>query len=102
MAYVMASLTVTYRDFRFLLPFMVSTWMAISPVGYPLDPRRQWIRWLLRLNPMYGIINAFRSALLKQHWDFPGLAIAIAEVGAILVFGLYYFKKTERRFADIA
>jgi hypothetical protein len=40
--------------------------------------------------------------LLKQHWDFPGLAIAIAEVGAILLFGLYYFKKTERRFADIA
>jgi len=102
MAYVMASLTVTYRDFRFLLPFMVSTWMAISPVGYPLDPRRQWIRWLLRLNPMYGIINAFRSALLKQHWDFPGLAIAISEVAAILFFGLYYFKKTERRFADIA
>jgi len=102
MAYLMASLTVTYRDFRFLLPFMVSTWMAISPVGYPLDPHRQWIRWLLRLNPMYGIINAFRSSLLKQHWDLAGLAIAIAEVAAILLFGLYYFKKTERRFADIA
>ncbi len=105
MAYVMASLTVTYRDFRFLLPFMVSTWMAVSPVGYPLvaGPKHPWIYWLLRLNPMYGIINAFRSALLpKQPWDFSGLGISIVEVVAILVFGLYYFKKTERRFADIA
>ena len=102
MAYVISSLTVTYRDFRFLLPFMVSTWRLCSPVGYPLDPHRQWIRWLLRLNPMYGIINAYRSALLEQHWDSPGWRFALVEVAAILLFGLYYFKKTERRFADIA
>lgn len=102
MAFTLSSLTVTYRDFRFLIPFMVSTWQLISPVGYPLDPHRQWIRWLLRLNPMYGIINAFRSALLGQHWDFPGLVISLAEVAGLLIFGLYYFKKTERRFADIA
>jgi lipopolysaccharide transport system permease protein len=102
MAFTLSSLTVTYRDFRFLIPFMVTTWQFISPVGYPLDPHRQWIRWLLDLNPMYGIINAFRSALLGQRWDLPGLGVAIVEVGAILIFGLYYFKKTERRFADIA
>jgi homopolymeric O-antigen transport system permease protein len=102
MAYTMSSLTVTYRDFRFLLPFMVSTWQFLSPVGYPLDPHRQWIRWLLRINPMYGIINGYRSALLGQHWDFPALIISIVEVAGILLFGMYYFKKTERRFADIA
>jgi len=81
---------------------MVSTWQFISPVGYPLDPHRLWIRWLLRFNPMYGIINGYRSALLGQHWDFAGLAVAIIEVAAILFFGLFYFKRTERRFADIA
>jgi lipopolysaccharide transport system permease protein len=102
MAFTLSSLTVTYRDFRFLIPFMVSTWQVISPVGYPLEPHREWIRWALRLNPMYGIINAFRSVLLGQHWDFPGLAISIVEVAGLLIFGLYYFKKTERRFADIA
>ncbi len=102
MAFTLSSLTVTYRDFRFIIPFMVSTWQAISPVGYPLDPHRQWIRWLLRINPMYGIINAFRSALLGQNWDFWALAVSIVEVSGLLVFGLYYFKKTERRFADIA
>ncbi|HEX4052897.1 MAG TPA: ABC transporter permease [Tepidisphaeraceae bacterium] len=101
-AYLLSSLTVTYRDFRFLLPFMVSTWQFISPVGYPLDPHRQWIRWLLRLNPMYGIINGYRSALLHQNWDFPGLALSVVEVAGLLLFGMYYFKKTERRFADIA
>jgi len=101
-AFSLSSLTVTYRDFRFLIPFMVSTWQLISPVGYPLEPHRIWIRWILRMNPMYGIINAFRSVLLGQHWDFPGLAIAIVETAGLLIFGLYYFKKTERRFADIA
>ncbi len=102
MAYLLSALTVTYRDFRFLLPFMVSTWQFLSPVGYPLDPHRQWIRWLLRLNPLYGIINAYRSALLGQHWDYIGLAMSIGEVTVILLFGMYYFKKTERRFADLA
>jgi lipopolysaccharide transport system permease protein len=102
MAFTLSSLTVTYRDFRFLIPFMVSTWQLVSPVGYPLDPHRQWIRWILRCNPMYGIINAFRSSLLGQHWDIPGLVVSIIEVAGLLVFGLYYFKKTERRFADIA
>jgi len=101
-AFSLSSLTVTYRDFRFLIPFMVSTWQLISPVGYPLEPHRVWIRWILRVNPMYGIINAFRSVLLGQHWDFPGLAISIVETVGLLIFGLYYFKKTERRFADIA
>ncbi len=102
MAYLLSALTVTYRDFRFLLPFMVSTWQFLSPVGYPLDPHRVWIRWLLRLNPLYGIINGYRSALLGQHWDLPGLALAIVEVFTVLLFGMYYFKKTERRFADLA
>jgi lipopolysaccharide transport system permease protein len=61
-----------------------------------------WIQWLLRINPMYGIINAYRSALLGQHWDFISLGVSIVEVCVILFFGLFYFKRTERRFADIA
>jgi lipopolysaccharide transport system permease protein len=102
MAFLFSCLIVTYRDFRFLLPFIVSTWQFCSPVGYPLDPRRQWIRWLLRLNPLYGIINAYRSVLLGQNWDFPALGMAVLETAAVLLFGMYYFKKTERRFADLA
>jgi lipopolysaccharide transport system permease protein len=105
MAFTLSSLTVTYRDFRFLIPFMVSIWGFISPVGYPLDVQR-WkhpiIYWVLRANPMYDIIGGFRAALLRQHWDMPGMTIATVEIIAVLLFGMYYFKKTERRFADIA
>ena len=64
----LAAVTVTYRDFRYVMPFMVQAWMYISPVIYPVSlvpPRWQW---LLAVNPMAGIIDAFRSALL----DGPG------------------------------
>lgn len=104
-ALTLSALTVTYRDFRFLIPFMVSTWGMISPVGYPIPitvVRHPILYWLLRLNPMYGIIEGFRSALIHQHWDIPALVIAIVESLGAMLFGMYYFKKTERRFADIA
>jgi lipopolysaccharide transport system permease protein len=100
--YALSALTVTYRDFRLLLPFIVNCWQFISPVAYPLNPQAQWKQRLLAINPMYGIIQAFRSALLKEHWDLFALGLAIAEIIAVLFFGMYYFKKTERRFADIA
>jgi lipopolysaccharide transport system permease protein len=103
MAFVLSSLTVTYRDFRFLVPFMVQSWMWLSPVGYPLHSvHHEWVNWLLRFNPMFGIINGFRSAMLGQYWDFASLGIALGETVICIIFGMYYFKKTERRFADIA
>lgn len=101
-AFALAALTITYRDFRFLVPFMVQVWMFISPAMYPLDSPTPWKHWALSLNPMFGIIRAYRSCLLGEHWDFPSLLIAIGETAVVLLFGLYYFKKTERRFADIA
>jgi lipopolysaccharide transport system permease protein len=58
-------------------------------------------KWLLALNPMAGIIDGYRSALLGKPWDWPTLGIsAVASVG-VFVLGLFYFRKTERRFADI-
>jgi lipopolysaccharide transport system permease protein len=105
MACLLSALTVTYRDFRFLIPFMVSTWGMICPVAYPLDvnyAKHPILHWLLRVNPMYDIINGFRACLLSQHWDLPGMAIATVETIGIILLGMYYFKKTERRFADIA
>jgi lipopolysaccharide transport system permease protein len=101
-AFALAALTVTYRDFRFVLPFMVQCWMFLSPVAYPLAPHEAWKLWLLRINPLFGIINGYRSALLGAHWDWAALSISCVEVAGMLLFGLYYFKKTERRFADIA
>ena len=103
-AFALSALTVTYRDFRFIVQFMVQAWMFVSPVIYPVrivPPRYQWA---LALNPMCGIIDGVRSALLGrlQPWHPMNLAISAATSIALFVFGLYYFRKTERRFADIA
>lgn len=101
-AYSLAALTVVYRDFRYVVPFMLNCWQFLSPVGYPIRPIALWKQWLVRLNPLDGIINGYRSALLGQHWDYAGLAIAVVEVVIMLILGMAYFRKTERRFADIA
>jgi lipopolysaccharide transport system permease protein len=103
--YILASLTVTYRDFRFVVPFMLQVWMFLSPVIYPVTlagDGHQWFRWVLMLNPMTGIIEGFRSALLNKPLDLPSLAIATALGVSIFLFGLYNFRRTERRFADVA
>jgi len=98
----LAALTVTYRDFRYVVPFLVQSWMYISPVIYPVSVvPAQW-QWLLALNPMAGIIDAYRSALLGLPWNPVTLAVSSAASLVLLVFGLFYFRKTERRFADVA
>jgi len=105
MGYILASLTVTYRDFRFVVPFMMQIWMFLSPVIYPvtlLDDGHHWFRWVLMLNPMTGVIEGFRSVLLNRPLDLTSLVTATVLGVSIFVFGLYNFRRTERRFADIA
>ena len=99
---LLASLTVMYRDFRSIIPFMMQTWMYLSPVVYPVTLVPQQYRWLLMLNPMAGIVDAFRSCLLNQPVNWASLAVAAGIAVLMFVFGLYYFSRTERRFADIA
>jgi lipopolysaccharide transport system permease protein len=98
----LAALTVTYRDFRYVVPFMIQSWMYISPVIYPVSAVPPQWQWALALNPMAGIIDAFRSALLGLPWNFTTLAVSSVSSVVVLVFGLFYFRKTERRFADVA
>jgi lipopolysaccharide transport system permease protein len=98
----LAALTVTYRDFRYVVPFMVQAWMYLSPVIYPVNLIPERWQPVLAINPMVGIIEGFRSALLGVPWNFQALTIsALVSIGWLL-FGLFYFRKTERRFADIA
>lgn len=101
-ALVLASLTVSYRDFRFVIPFMLQAWMYLSPVVYPVSMVPQKYRWALALNPMAGIIDAYRSAILGTPWEFSTLGISALVAAAVFIFALFYFKRTERRFADIA
>ena len=98
----LAALTVTYRDFRYVIPFMVQAWMYLSPVIYPVSLVPPEWQLLLALNPMVGIIDGFRSALLGVPWNLPALAVSAVAAIVALLYGLFYFRKTERRFADVA
>lgn len=98
----LAALTVSYRDFRFVIPFMMQVWMYASPVIYPVTVIPPEYRWALALNPLAGIIDGFRAALLGRPFDLPTLGISAASSIGMLVLGMFYFRRMERRFADIA
>ena len=98
----LAALIVTYRDFRYVVPFLVQSWMYLSPVIYPVSMVPAKWQPLLALNPMAGIIDGFRSALLGLPWNYTTIGISSVSSLALLAFGLGYFRKTERNFADVA
>lgn len=98
---LLSALTVTYRDFRYVVPFMVQFWMYATPVIYPASLFPQKWQWVLYLNPMAGLIEGFRSAFLGRPFDFTGIAISMTVAVVVFVFGIFYFEKMERRFADI-
>ncbi len=98
----LAALTVSYRDFRYVIPVMMQAWLFLSPVVYPVSNVPERFRWILALNPMTGVIDGFRSALFAKPWDWSTLTISSAVGLGVMVFGLFYFRRTERRFADVA
>jgi len=105
--YLLASLTVTYRDFRFVIPFMIQIWFFASPVILPAARFEnialfQAHPWILAVNPMTGIIQGFRAAMLNLPMNWSALAMSAIIGVTVFVFGLYNFRRTERRFADIA
>ncbi len=97
----LAALTVSYRDFRYIVPFFVQIWMFVTPVIYPssIIPGR-W-RWLLSLNPLAGMIDGFRAALLGRPFDWPSIGLSMFVAVLLFLGGAAYFRKVERRFADI-
>jgi len=99
---MLAALTVSYRDFRFVVPFMMQVWMYASPVIYPVKLVPEEYRWVLALNPLGGIIDGFRAALLDRPFDLPTLGVSAASSVGVFLLGMFYFRKMERRFADIA
>jgi len=97
----LAALTVAYRDFTHITPFLLQIWMYVTPVIFPtsLVPAR-W-QWLMYLNPMTGLIEGFRAAFLGKAFDVGGLAISMTVALLLFVIGIAYFERVERRFADI-
>ena len=98
-----AALYVRYRDIRHLIPFIVQLGLYISPVGFPSSIVPERWRFLYSLNPMAGVIDGFRWSLFggRNPIYMPGLALSIVLSIAILISGAYYFRNTERLFADI-
>lgn len=98
-----AALNVQFRDFRYIIPFVVQFGLYVSPVGFSsaIVPE-QW-RLLYSLNPMVGVIDGFRWAILggENQLYWPGIVLSLALVLAIAVTGVLYFRKMEKRFADV-
>jgi lipopolysaccharide transport system permease protein len=98
-----SALMVRYRDFRFILPFVVQFGLYASPVGFSSSVVPEKWRLLYSLNPMVGVIDGFRWAILggKHSIYWPGLALSVGVVALVIVGGIWYFRKTERSFADV-
>jgi lipopolysaccharide transport system permease protein len=99
---LISALTVFYRDFRHLVPFMTQILLYTSAVFMSTSNLSPKYRAVLALNPIFGIIDAFRAALLGLPCDFVSLAISSTSACLLFTFGLFYFSRTERKFADFA
>lgn len=104
---MLAALNVAYRDFRYIIPFLVQLWMYATPTIYlelsPADTSTKygWVKQLLPLNPMTGLIASFRAALLDE--DIPWRDLTFSAVMAMVFFlvGCFYFRRVEDSFADV-
>jgi lipopolysaccharide transport system permease protein len=98
-----AALNVKYRDFRYIMPFVVQFGLYVSPVGFSSAVVPEQWRLLYSLNPMVGVIDGFRWAILggnsQLYW--PGFLLSLFLDILILITGIYYFRKTEKTFADV-
>lgn len=99
----LASLNVEYRDFRYIVPFIVQFGLYISPVGFSSSVVPEKWRLLYSLNPMVGVIDGFRWAILggESYLYLPGFVLSLGLVALFFFTGIWYFRKMERKFADV-
>jgi len=98
----LSALNVQYRDIRYVIPFLIQIWMFLCPVIYPVSLVDKNYQWLLALNPMGGVINAYRACLLGHRpIDWGLLALSAFIIFTLFLGGLYYFRRTEKVFADV-
>ena len=98
-----AALNVKYRDFRYIVPFVVQLGLYISPVGFSSNIIPEKWRLLYSVNPMVGVIDGFRWAILGGHSQiyWPGFLLSLGLVATLFITGVVYFRKTEKAFADV-
>jgi len=98
-----SALNVQYRDFRYVVPFLIQFGLYVSPVGFSSSIVPEQWRMLYAVNPMAGVIEGFRWAITGKetliYW--PGFLLSLVLIGAILVSGFWWFRRMERSFADV-
>ena len=99
----LCALNVKYRDFRYVVPFIVQFGLYVSPVGFSSTKVPEHLRWLYDLNPMVGVIDGFRWACLRGTvpLEMHTLASSVVVTAAMCAYGMWYFRKTEKIFADV-
>ncbi|MCE0484473.1 MAG: ABC transporter permease [Methylacidiphilales bacterium] len=100
---LLTALNVKYRDFRYIIPFIVQIGTYVSPVGFPSSAVPDQWRWLYSLNPMVGVIDGFRWALLdgRGGFMFSSFLVSLSVTVFFALLGVWYFRKTEKTFADV-
>jgi lipopolysaccharide transport system permease protein len=97
----LSALNVRYRDVRYTIPFLVQFWLIATPIAYPASMVPEQWRMLYGINPMVGVVEGFRWALLGTPQTLhPSVFVSTVAVAALLVGGLVYFRRMERTFAD--
>jgi lipopolysaccharide transport system permease protein len=99
---ILSALSAKYRDIRYTIPFLIQFWMFATPIVYPSSMIPQKYRTIYALNPMTGVIEGFRSALLGRStfpWDMVAISVVVSTV--VFLIGVAYFKQVERFFADV-
>jgi lipopolysaccharide transport system permease protein len=103
MGTLLAALNIKYRDFRYIIPFMIQALMFVTPVIYPVSIiSKPVLKYLVACNPMYGAVELFRYSIVQGPLDTTLLAISFSAALLFFITGLYYFRKTEAYFADLA
>jgi lipopolysaccharide transport system permease protein len=98
----LSAINIEYRDIQYALPFVTQLWMFATPVVYPVSVVPDQWRWLLMLNPMTIVVEGFRWSLLGKGWVLTPINITISFlcISIVLIFGLRYFDRVQRTFAD--
>jgi lipopolysaccharide transport system permease protein len=100
---LLAALTVAYRDFRYIVPFLAQFWLFATPLAYSRPPvdSTPWLQIIIAVNPMSGLIASFRAGVFNEPIPWKLLGVAATVVTLVFVAGCFYFRRVEDSFADI-
>lgn len=97
----LSALNARYRDVRYTLPLLTQVWLFLTPVAYPTSMVPEAWRFWYALNPMVGVVDGFRWALVGGPWPGATLAVSVSTMAIVVISGAFYFRRTERTLADV-